>query len=234
MNTDTAESYFNFTHPHSGCMPGFFRHRLGSFQTAGGGQRKTQAAPRLGILHVPVFERLVGSNDYTAEWVAAYLANPEKGKYGNVHATADRDSYVLCLPIDSICWGCGNFNTAADSWEVEIAGMATEPGSYWSGPDGTRKLLQAAKAHIAAAKLAFGDEWRTGIVPPQRGQVDAEGQLVSAGWLQHRDIPYWDERRQRWAQPPRENIQAGQHSDICADFPMEHWFQILAQEINAG
>lgn len=237
---DSAQDYFNFSHPHRITRPGAFEHRLGKFQTCGGGQRKPRRKPRIGILHVPVFDVPGNAGDFTAERVAAYLADPPENqdpkkygaRYASVHATADRDSFVLCLPADSVCWGCGNFNTAAESWEVEIAGLGTEPGSYWSGPDGTAKLTQAARAHVRASHLAFGDDWRTCIVPPQKGAVGFDGNLITPGWLQHRDIPYWNGAT--WAQPPEDNIRAGQHSDICADFPYEHWFSILANEINAG
>jgi hypothetical protein len=240
MNHDSANQYFNFMHPHRASTPGMFAHRLGAFQACGGGQRKGQPEPRIGILHVPVFDVPTLSGDFTAERVAAYLADPPENqnpaKYGlrfaSVHACSDRDSYVLCLPADSICWGCGNFNTAAESWEIEIAGLGTEPGSYWSGPEGTAKLRQAARAHVKAAQLAFGEDWRRGIVPPQKGALDAIGKVTRPGWLQHRDVPFWS--GSSYAQPPEDNIRAGQHSDICADFPYERWFSILANEINAG
>lgn len=251
---DSAADYYNFNHPHLACPPGFYVHRLGAFQTPGGGQRKARAA-RLGILHVPIFDvGMAGGADATAERVAQYLSDPPENhgqqdpnlmKYGCTHATADRDSFVLSLPLDGKCWGCGNLITAEESWEVEIAGFAsapagsweasipgiiTRPGDFWKNPEETKKLIQAAKAHIRAAKLVFGDEWRSGIVPPQKGAVDPIGRVITTGWLQHRDIPFWNGRA--WAQPPIDNIKAGQHSDICSDFPWDHWFSILAEEIN--
>lgn len=238
--TDSPNDYYNFTHPHRITPAGAFLHRLGAFQTCGKGRRLRQDRPLLGILHVPVFEAAGASGDFTAERVAAYLADPPENqnpqKYGkrfaSVHATADRDSYVLCLPADTVCYGCGNIITAEDTWEIEIAGLGTEPGSYWEGPDGTRKLEQAARAHVKAAQLVWGSEWATCICPPQKGAVDQTGRVTVPGWLQHRDIPFWDGRR--FAQPPVDNIRAGQHSDICADFPYEHWFAILADAINKG
>lgn len=239
--TDKLEDYFNFTHPHRISQPGAFQHRLGAFQTCGRGKRPRLPYPSIGVLHVPVYDAGGPSgDDLTAEIVAAYLADPPENqnpeKYGrrfaSVHACADRDSFVLCLPADAVCWGCGNFNTAEDSWEVEIAGLSTEPPGYWATEDGTKKLVQAARAHVTAAKLAFGDSWRLGLVPPQLGQVDEAGRVVRSGWLQHRDIPYWTGTK--WAQPPADNIRAGQHSDICAGFPWMHFFGVLAAEINKG
>ncbi len=236
--TDKASDYYNFMHPHRITPPGSFRHRLGDFQACGRGRRPRQPFPMVGVLHVPVYDAGGPGADPTAEIVAQYLADPPENqqpakyspRYASVHSCADRDSYVLGLPADSVCYGCGNFNTAADSWEVEIAGMATEPPEYWEGPDGTRKLGQAAKAHVQAAKLAFGDSWRLGIVPPQRAVLDETGAVKTPGWAQHRDVPYWDDRQ--WAQPPAANIAAGQHSDICEGFPWPHFFKILAVEIN--
>lgn len=235
---DSKQDYYNFTHPHSLCATDAFKHRLGDFQTCGKGRA---TGPRLGILHVPVYEQIVGpgKDDPTAEIVAGYLADPPENKldaakygrrYASVHATADTDSFVLCLPADSVCWGCGNFNTAEDSWEIEIGGMGTEPPEYWNGERGKAKLTQAARAHIKSCFLVYGDEWAQKIVPPQKGKVDASGKQVISGWLQHRDIPYWN--GSAWAQPPVENIKAGQHADIHADFPIETWFGILAAEIN--
>jgi len=246
---DSAQDYYNFSHPHAGIAAGYLSHRLGRFR-AFAALRPRQAWPLVAIVHVPVYDIGTPKNDFTAERVADYLSSPENGtRFASVHASADRDSNVLCLPADVACRGCGNWNTAEDSWEIEIAGLSTEPGSYWAGPDGTAKLKQAARAHVKATKLAFGDQWRTCIVPPQMGTLDATGRVTRPGWLQHRDVPYWDEifdangratgisrvlPKPGWAQPPEQNILAGQHSDICADFPWEYFFKLLAEEINNG
>lgn len=235
---DSANDYYNFTHPHVLCAPDAYKHRLGNFQTCGTGR---STGPRLAVLHVPVYEAIVGpgKDDPTAEIVAKYLADPPENRldaakygrrYASVHATCDSDSYVLCLPADGKCWGCGNWITAEDSWEIEIGGMGTEPPDYWNGEIGKAKLTQAARAHIKSIWLVYGDDWINKIVPPQKARIDATGRFVSAGWLQHRDVPYWT--GSAWAQPPEDNIKAGQHADIHKDFPMETFFMVLAAEVN--
>lgn len=238
--TDNISDYYNFTHPHNAVGPGVFKHRLGNFQTPGGGQM--QGAPTVGVLHVPVADFYNGGADQTAEIVAKYLSAPpenyEPHKHGGfirtgcTHATSDRDSFVLCLPMDSVAWGCGNPNTGARSWEIEIAGWGKDTAEYWRGPDARLKLIQAARAHIAAAKLVGGDEWKKWVIPAQKAVLNSYGVCLTPGWTQHREIPYWN--GYKWAQPPTDNLMAGQHYDICENFPYDVWFEVLNGEVNAA
>jgi len=239
---DSVANYFNFNTRHHGCeLQGIvYRHRLGAFFTPGGGMRQTGAIPAVGVLHVPVYDagRSLGP-DPSAEVVAKYLANPPENydipkhgaRNGSTHASSDRDSFVLLLPYDGDCWGCGNFYTARSSWEIEIAGTGEEKAAYWKTDDARLKLVQAARAHIASCRLVFtGDDWKGALIPRQVAKLDNMGNVLEPGWTQHRDVPYFDKRKGVFVPYP-DNLLAGQHYDICEDFPFDFWFQILEEEI---
>lgn len=245
---DKPADYYNLVRPHYLARPDQFVHRLGTFKTGGIGSRPYPGGmPRVGVLHVPVIEASPAvkrqGNDDTAEVCARYLADPAENypgnkwhregvtKRGNVHACSDRDSYVLCLPMDSQCWGCANHNTAQESYEIEIAGLGTEGSVYWSGSDARKKLVQTARAVIRGAKLAFDDRWEQAIPPARKAELHPNGAVRLSGWAQHRDVPIWSGRERRWVQPP-ENIRYGQHSDICEGFPWQSWFDVLIQEVS--
>lgn len=248
--TDKATDYFNFQHPNYLAVSGKYQpvqHRLGTFPTVGVGTRKyAPAIPKVIVLHVPVadyWKQGMGT-DNTAEMVALYLANPPENnptspyykngqkKVGYVHLTADRDSYVLCWPFDAVAWGCGNPNTYECSIEIEIAGKGTETVDYWKGPDAALKFSQTCKGLIKGYQLSFGADWKTYLPPFQKAVLANDGSVRTPGFTQHRDVPFYNYRNNTWAQPPKDNIAAGQHADICENFPYEAFFKVLAQEIN--
>lgn len=251
MPSDTYKDYYNLTHPNKWAIPGAFFHRLGQFQAMGIGARKNKPYPSIVILHVPVADYYKGSGiDPTAERVADYLANPGEQRTASVHVCSDRDSFVLCQPFDSVCWGCANPNTAQESIEIEIAGdVKTE--SYWRSSDAILKYRQAAKAIKKGLQLSFGSDWKKYCPPLQKGALNFDGSLKTPGFLQHRDVPYWDEiiitenkkriktgkarvlKSPGWAQPPVDNIKAGQHSDINKDFPWDLFFKIAKEELSS-
>lgn len=248
--TDSPNDYYNFKTPNYLVTSGKYQpvvHRLGSFPTVGVGNRKyNPGIPKVIVLHVPVADYFKqGTMDYTAENVALYLANPPENnpsskyyrpgvkKVGYVHLTADRDSYVVCWPFDSVAWGCGNPNTYEASLEIEIGGMGTETPDYWRGADAALKFKQTAKGIIKGYQLAFGNDWKLYLPPFQIAELSNNGSVLKQGFTQHRDVPYYDYKKNVWAQPPKDNILAGQHADICEGFPFDSFFKVLAQEINA-
>ena len=256
--TDKPSDYYNFQNPNIlvklGKQPKFI-HRLGQFDAIGIGKRPyASGTPSVGVLHVPVYEDsyLINGDD-GAEVTARYLANPPENdpstkyyqeyvqKYGreprkvaSVHATSDRDSFVLCLPADSICYGCGNQNTYKYSWEVEIAGTGNEDKEYWRSEDAQKKFVQTAKAVVKSFQLSFGDKWKETIPPLQKAVLAPNGEVVTPGWTQHREIPYAAYTKEgrfiKWAQYP-ENLNYGQHGDIHPEFPFDLFFAIVRAEI---
>lgn len=232
MSIDTKEHYFNFRHPHRWAKAGNFKHRLGNFRCKGRGKRKGHPMPDVGVLHVPGAE-IVRRNgrDFTAERMAAYLADPPEKRSASVHLFADRDSCIICLPFDSVAYGCGNKNTYERSIEIEIAGTMREYRNYWRGLDAEKKLRWAAKGVVYGSRLAFGVDWRRAIPSRNRAELAHNGGIVRPGWTQHREIPIWDKAKRKYAQPPVENLKAGQHADICANFPYDVWFEMLESEI---
>lgn len=253
--TDKASDYFNFSNPNYVVQSGLvakFVHRLGTFDCVGIGQRKIPV-PNAIILHVPVYDDpYLANGDDGAEVMAKYLANPPENnpstnyykdylakykkpprKIASVHACADRDSFILCQPADSVAYSNGNLNTYATSWDIEIAGLGTETPTYWKSKDAELKLIQSAKAIIKSFQLSFGDEWESCIPPRQKAVFMPNGVVAVKGFSQHREVPYavyLNGAFSRWAQYP-ENLKYGQHSDICEDFPFDYFFKILDREI---
>lgn len=235
---DTVSDYFCLTHPNPVRPAGSFRHRLGNFQCGGIGARPIQAYPRVGVLHVPVSDFHQQNVDHTAENVASFLASHPSAS--TVHATSDRDSGLLLIPADAQVWGCGNPNTARDSWEIEIAGWGpikvpiagseVQLADYWRGPEGLQKLRNAAQTYIRATQKAFGKDWKFALIPLKKAKLSGDGTVMVAGWTQHAEVPFF--YANQWWQPPVDNIAHGQHCDICPDFPFDSWFVCLAQAIN--
>lgn len=235
---DAIVDYYNFTHPNRWAAKTAFKHRLGKFQCLGTGSRRlgNGPIPSLGVLHVPVKDMrakdlAAGKEDDTAEWVAAYLANPPEKRSASIHVCSDRDSFVICQPFDSEAWGAGNSFANAASVQFEIAGWGNEGDAYWSGDDAKLKLIQTAKALIKGSRLAFGDKWRDCIPPLRRAELNPNGSVKVPGWTQHREVPKYDVKAKVYRQKDKNNQVPGQHSDVAANFPYEHFFKIVEEEI---
>lgn len=226
-----------------------FEHRLGRFYAMGVGKRAyAPAYPRVVNLHVAVWAKpFIKGNDPTAEEIAAYLANfpenipgspwwkePAPGtvpsfRIASAHAACDIDSRIQMLPGDGIAWTCGNPFTAAESWEIEMRGLGTENADYWRSEQGTSILYQSAMALIESMRLSFGEDWEKAIPPMQKAVFNENGSVKVPGFSQHREVPYAMYRSGRflgWAQYP-ENLKWGQHADVGADFPFDHYWDIL-------
>lgn len=219
---DKPENYYNFTHPNRWITPASFNHRLGKFQCAGIPSRIKPV--KAIILHIPDWDRSENGIDKSAEQMASYLADPPERNIASIHIFADRDSFVLSMPSDTCVYGCANPNTAQESIEIEIAGTFKDHANpeYWHTEDAKLKLINTAKALYQLKILCNFD-----FPGLQVAKLNDFGNVIQPGFLQHRDVPIF--RAGVWRQP-LENIQFGQHADICAGFPYQILFDIITSE----
>lgn len=244
---DKAQNYYNFVLQNKNIVAK--KWRLGQYSTAGEPVRKKNLypkdsvhlypAPLVGVLHVPVANILdKNKKDITAELTAKYLA----GREASVHVCSDRDSYILCLPFDSVGWHCANSNTHQFSIGIEMGGLGEGKDSYngikgdayWSTDDAILKYRQVAKGVIEGTRLLYGEKWEQYLIPLQKAELNSSGGIVKAGWTQHREIPIWSKTLQAYNQnnSAGKNQVRGQHTDVCADFPWELFFKVFEEEIS--
>jgi len=247
---DKFQNYFNFVLQKPGIQPR--QTRLGKFSFAGDPIRKKNAypkdlqhiypAPLVGVLHVPVaniVDKKTGK-DNTAESVARYLAsNPVQA---SVHLNTDRDSFILSMPFDMITWHCANVQTHQFSIGIEMGGLGegkdeykgVKGDAYWSTDDAIIKYRWVAKGTIEGFRLLYPKYWKDYMIPLQKAEVTENGSYKKSGWTQHREIPIWSKRLNKFNQnhSAGRNQVLGQHTDVCADFPWELFFEIFAEEMN--
>jgi len=221
---DKATDYFFFMHPNRWSRPLSFEHRLGNFQCMGIPKRIKPI--KTVVLHILDSDQYSNGMDKTAINNAYWMANPDPNLNGthaesSIHAIADRQNYVVCMPSDTIVYACANPNTRQESIEIEIAGTFKDHANpeYWESDDAKLKLVNVAKVLKQLQTLCTFE-----MPPLQKGHLNMIGQVDINGFIQHRDVPLFADGV--WRQPP-ESFKYGQHQDICQDFPYEILFDIM-------
>jgi hypothetical protein len=247
---DRFQNYFNFVVQKPNMQPK--QTRLGKFSFAGEPVRKKSAypkelqylypAPLVGVLHVPVaniVDKKTG-RDNTAELVARYLASSPV--QASVHLSTDRDSFILSAPFDTVTWHCANAQTHQFSIGIEMGGLGegkdeykgVKGDAYWSTDDAIQKYRILARGVIEGLRLLYPKNWKEYMIPLQKAELKENGSFKKAGWTQHREVPIWSNKLNRFNQnhSAGKNQVLGQHTDICADFPWELFFTIFKEEVD--
>ena len=154
-----------------------------------------------------------------------------------MHICSDTDSFVLCIPFDSVGYGAGNTKANDAAVQIEMGGMGNEPKAYWESTDAIKKYVQIGQALIKGAKLAYGLDpqvWTKGIPPLKKAVLQFNGAVKEPGWTQHREVPYWNSTKNAFNQvgSAGKNQVLGQHADVHEDFPWATFFDIVKQEID--